>query len=181
MRGAASQSKATVMAKPEPDETGPASGRPDSRADRTEPTFARILRVGRMTLLYGLFAPLIGVLWTAAFTVVSLYPAGGFSQAIKTFIAIILGWGAYVANEVGWMPALTTGALVGLLPRRWGVLWFVSCAGLIGYLVTVVWEASLSPRQSHEMFSVALLGGVSAGTLALALRFIPRPHPKPSA
>ena len=180
MRGTVTQTKATVMAKPEPDETEPPSSGPDSSADRIDPTFTRILRVGRMTLLYGALGPLIGGLCVAVLSVVSLYPAGGFGQALKTFIAIIFGW-AYLAYEVGFMPALTTGALVGFLPRRWGTLCFVSCAGLIGYLVTVVWEASLSPRQSHEMFSVALLGGVSAGTLALALRYILRLHPNPSA
>lgn len=136
-----------------------------------------------MALLYGAFAPLIGALclvpyWYALFNHLWPYPAEGLEQVIKRCILIIFD-SVYVTYILGLTPALTTGVLVGLLPRRWRTLWFASCAGLIGSLVTTDWF--LEMRSVEDLHLMPLLGGFSAGALALALRCVPRPHPNPSA
>ena len=139
--------------------------------------------MGRMTLLYGALGPLIGALclvpfWYALFNHLWPYPAEDVEQVIKRCIVIIFD-AAYISYVLGLTPALTTGVLVGLLPRRWRTVWFVSCAGLIGSLVTTGWF--LEMRSFDDLGLMPLLGGFSAGTLALTLRCTPRPHPNRSA
>ncbi|MFI0609464.1 MAG: hypothetical protein ACH37Z_16415 [Anaerolineae bacterium] len=130
----------------------------------------------RTVLLYGVFGPPIG-----AFPIIlgSISSYGATDSVTET---LLMAWPwIYFSYFSGLVPALITGYFVEHLPRRWPAVGFVSCAGLIGSLVTFGWAGRLMSSPDQELVLLSLLGGFSAGTLALALRFIPRLHPKPSA
>lgn len=137
--------------------------------------------MGRTALLYGALGPPIGAsLFILAGIVLSLGNTGGVTVGFRNSITAVPGFVflSYVLMEI---PALIAGFFVGFLPRRWTALWFVFCAGLIGDLVTAGYLGTGSNGSLGGLAIMPLLGGYSAGALALALRCVPRPHPKPSA
>ena len=126
MRGTATQTKATVMANPDPEETEPPPRGPDPRADRITPTLPSTRHVVRTVLLYGVFGPPIG-----AFPIIlgSISSYGATDSVTET---LLTAWPwIYFSYFSGLVPALITGYFVEHLPRRWPAVGFVSCAGLI--------------------------------------------------
>ena len=143
----------------------------------SEPQRDTFRRMGRTVLLYGVFGPPIGAapffLWDLAQSGVA---QDGVAGVLVNAIYKVGLW-IYVSYRLALVPALITGFLVGRLPRRWGAFWFVSGAGLIGSLVSFGWfglrQMELPDGTVQDMLFMPLLGGFSAGTLAVAIRCVP--------